>query len=255
MDESNSFQPSAPSDGTPPAPPGPPANPPQPGSSVDFGRSLSFFFQDPDWVKKILLGSLFSLLAIFIVGSFFVAGYMVRLIRRSARGEAYPLPEWDDLGGIFVDGAMAVGAYFVYVMPIILLYVVGALGLGIGLGGDDPSIAVSVLLAVLVLFFALLMLCVVFYFPAALIRLALAGNFGAAFEVRPNWEFIRRNIGNYLLAFLIVFLANLISQFGILLFCIGIIPASFWATSVSAFALGEVALRDRSGQLPTAPAP
>ena len=253
MDESHPHQP--PSEGAPPTPPGPPTNQAQPGSSVDFGRSLSFFFQDPDWIRKILLGSLFSLLSIFLVGAFFVAGYMVRLIRRSARGETYPLPEWDDLGGIFVDGAMVIGAYLVYVLPVMFLYIIGALGLGIGLGGDEPSIAVSVVMAVLVLFFGLLMLCVVFYFPAALIRLALKGNFGAAFEFGPTWEFIQRNIGNYLLAFLIVFVANLISQFGILLFCIGIIPASFWGTSVSAHALGEVALRDRSGQLPTVPAP
>ncbi len=253
MDESNPNQP--PSGGTPPTPPGPPTSQVQPGSSLDFGRSLSFFFQDPDWIRKLLLGSLFSLLAIFIVGAFFIAGYMVRLIRRSARGETYPLPEWDDLGGIFVDGASVIGAYLVYWLPVVLLYIVGALGIGIGLGGDEPSIAVTVVMTVLTLFFALLMLGIVFYFPAALIRLALKGNFGAAFEFGPTWEFIQRNIGNYLLAFLIIFLANLISQFGILLFCIGIIPASFWGTSVSAYTLGEVALRDRSRQVPPAPTP
>ena len=63
MDESNSYPPPTP--GTPPTPTDPPAYEAQPGSSVDFGRSLSFFFQDPDWIGKILLGSLFSLLYCF----------------------------------------------------------------------------------------------------------------------------------------------------------------------------------------------
>lgn len=241
MDESHQ----SPSGGTPPTSTDPPATQVQPGSSVDFGRSLSFFFQDPDWIGKILLGSLFSLLAVFIVGTFFVAGYMVRLIRRSARGEPHPLPDWDDYGGIFLDGALVIGAYLVYVLPVVFLYLAGALTVGIGLGGDEPSIAASMVMVAVALVFGLLMLGVTLYFPAVLIRIALKGHFAAAFELAPTWEFIQRNLANYLLALLIILLANFLSQFGILLFCIGILPASFWATSVSAYALGEVALRDR----------
>jgi hypothetical protein len=38
--------------------------------------------------------------------------------------------------------------------------------------------------------------------------------------------------------------ANFLSQFGILLFCVGIIPATFWSQCVGAYAMGEVAFRD-----------
>jgi hypothetical protein len=85
------------------------------------------------------------------------------------------------------------------------------------------------------------------YLPAALLRLALERRFGAAFEVEKNFELIKRNVGNYVLALLVFLLANFISQFGILLFCIGILPASFWGSCVGAYALGEVALRDPAG--------
>lgn len=52
----------------------------------DFGRALRFFFEDPKWVTKIILGGLFSVLSIFLVGTVFVAGYVVGITRRAARG-------------------------------------------------------------------------------------------------------------------------------------------------------------------------
>jgi hypothetical protein len=217
----------------------------RPGTGLDFGRCLSFFFQDPDWIKKILLGSVFSMLSIFIVGAFFLAGYLLRLIRRAARGEERPLPEWDDLGGIFVDGALVVGAYLGYLGPLMVLIVffsIGMAALGGGEGGDQVALAVASVLFAIV--WSLIFLAVLFYFPAALTRLALERRFGAAFEIEENFSFIKRNAGNYVLALLTFLLANFISQFGILLFCIGILPASFWASCVAAYALGEVAWRD-----------
>src|SRR3989304_5902687 len=82
----------------------PPAGPPPPGSSLDFGRTLGFFLQDPNWVQKLLIGSLFTILSMFLIGTVFVAGYAARIVRRAARGEPHPLPEWDALGGLFGEG-------------------------------------------------------------------------------------------------------------------------------------------------------
>ena len=43
-----------------------------------------------------------------------MTGYFVRLVRNVARGDERPLPEWDDLGGIFSDGLRAVAVYLAY---------------------------------------------------------------------------------------------------------------------------------------------
>jgi hypothetical protein len=223
---------------------------PRPGSGLDFGRCLGFFFQDPDWVKKIVLGSLFTVLSMFMVGVFFLAGYLIRLVRRSAAGEERPLPEWDDLGGIFVDGALVVGAYLVYLLPLIVLMVLFSVGVAVFGGGIDEGVDQAALAVGSVLFavvWSLILLVFMLYLPAALVRLALERRFGSAFEIEKNFEFIKRNVGNYVLALLVFLLANFISQFGILLFCIGILPASFWGSCVGAYALGEVALRDPAG--------
>ena len=66
---------------------------------VDFGRAFQFYFEDPDWVRKTLMGSLFYLLALILVGLPFVAGYMVQVTRRAARGAGRPRPGRSRAGG------------------------------------------------------------------------------------------------------------------------------------------------------------
>jgi len=88
--------------------------------SLDFARAFRFVFDDPDWIKKVLMGSLFTLLAALLVGTVFLAGYFSRLIQRTARGERYPLPDWDDLGGLFFSGVRAVGVYSVHLLAVAL---------------------------------------------------------------------------------------------------------------------------------------
>lgn len=216
---------------------------------LDFGKALRFFFEDPRWVNKIVLGSLFTLLSIFFVGSFFVAGYVVRVLRRAAGGEEHPLPEWDDLGGIFTDGARAIAVYLGHIVPLALLLTL----LGLAAGGaaasshDAPDalrmIAILVMLAGYVVF-TVVGVALLLYLPAAILRFVIHDRVAAAFEFRENLLFIKRNLGNYGLALITFLVVGFLSQFGIILFCIGIFPASFWSSTVFGYVMGEVARRD-----------
>jgi hypothetical protein len=82
------------------------------------------------------------------------------------------------------------------------------------------------------------------FVPAAFTRMVLQERFSAAFEFGEIFAYIKRNAGNYLLAVLAYFIASMISQFGILLLCIGIFPAAFWSYVVLAWSLGEAARLD-----------
>lgn len=239
-----------------PFPPEPSGVPPAPQAPVDFGRSLKFVFDDRDWVRKVLIGSVFLLLSFMIVGLFFVLGYFMRVIRRTARGVAPALPEWDDLGGLFGDGVKATGLYLVYVLPPLLLLILLALMavffgggmLGVVQRSEEAANALGALatLAFLVayLLFCVLMLALMFFLPAPLTRLALLGDFRAGLEVREALAFIKRNLSNYVLALTFYLLASFIAQFGVLLCCIGVFPVSFWSLLVLGYGLGETARRD-----------
>jgi len=226
------------------------------GDSFDALRAFTFVGEDPDWIKKLLIGGLFGLLSMVIVGSFFLGGYFLRMIRRVARGEARPLPEWDDLGQMFWDGLRLAGLYLAYLGPLILIFVAGSCLVGLlggGLAGlsrhsEGGSEAVGQLVGLGFMGFyglsMLYMLLMAVFFPSALIRFALLERWASGFEFGELVGFIRRNLGGYLLALLLYIVASLSVYVGILFCCVGMFVASFWAQCVLGWALGEVVRRD-----------
>jgi hypothetical protein len=233
--------PQLPPSALPPPPPPPPA-PPSAPAGFDFVRSFAFIFEDPRWVTKILIGGLFYIASMFLIGVFFVLGYCARLARNVVAGVEHPLPEWDDLGEYFGEGLRLFGVICVFIIPLIMLaliFMIPAMmadgldndvlrNVGGGLAGCLWCLLVPIGVAV-----SLLM-------PAALMRVALEQRFNAAFEVREIWQFVKANIGNYLLAFVVALVARFLGGLGIFLLCIGIFFTLFWALVVSTHAYAQV---------------
>ena len=225
------------------------------GGTLDFGRAFQFFFEDPDWVKKLLIGGGFQILGILLVGVPFLIGYFLRVVKNVARGEPRPLPEWDDLGGLFSEGLRGFGLYLVLLVGALLIP--GALGCVLALmggalsaasrqGGGNAAGGAMVAMGFM-LFYVLVILvslAVGLYIPAAFARMTIYDRFGAGLEFAENIGFIRRNAINYLLVIVIHLVTGFIAQFAIILLCVGIFPAAFWGSCCSAWALGETVRRD-----------
>jgi hypothetical protein len=235
---------------TPPPPP-----PSGGGGTLDFGRGFRFVFDDADWIKKVLIGGGMMILAVFIIGAFWLMGYWVRLIQRVARGEERPLPEWDDWSGLLAEGLRPVGIYAAYIFgalfPIVILFagivfVGGSLSHMARASGDSDAIGGLMGLGIMALygFGWLFMMALMVYLPAALTRYALTGRFGAGFEVMENLRFIRRNALNYALTLVLYLIGSFASQIGVFLCCIGMFPVSFWAMCLLGWGLGETARLD-----------
>jgi hypothetical protein len=221
---------------------------PGPQGSVDFGRSFTFVTEDSDWVKKILIGGLFTLACVVLVGVPFVLGYFSRTLRNVVAGEPRPMPEWEDLGGIFNEGLRLTAVYLLYSLGVVAI--VAAFGcvlmlplMALGGGQRDVSDAFAALGGLgIVAFYGLVMLvslALAVYLPAALARAALRGTVADGFAWREILGFITANLGNYLITLVIYLLASFLAQFGFLLCCVGIFPAAFWGYMVLAVALGQ----------------
>jgi hypothetical protein len=221
-----------------------------PSSSFDFGRCFTFLTDDPDWVKKVLIGGAFVLASFHIVGLFFVAGYWSRFVKAVAAGHPRPLPEWDDLGGIFNDGLRVVGLYFICWVGAFLVMLVIACPIGLLFGGlsglsssEGPREAMRALGGMGVFFayalFLLLTFALSLVFPAAVVRVVLKEDLYAGFDYRAVFAFIRLNLGNYLLSLVVFILSNFVAQFGFILCCVGLFPAIFWAYLTLGYAIGE----------------
>jgi hypothetical protein len=222
---------------------------PAPSGTLDFGRCFTYLTEDPDWLKKVLIGGAFALLSVILVGIPFVFGYAGRTLKNVAQGAARPLPEWDDLGGIFGEGLQLAAVYLAHVFLALLVFGVlfgialvpaiaaGALSDG---RGSEAIGALSGLAFVGIYGFVMLgSLALGVYLPAALTRTALRGTIADGFDWRRNVDFIRANVGNYLLSLVVFFVAHFLSQFGMVLCCVGIFPAAFAGYLVAAAAFGQ----------------
>lgn len=233
-----------------PAPPPPPPPPPPrlsgPATSFDFVKPFTFTFEDPRWVQKILMGGLFILASVFIVGVFFVYGYLGRLVRNVATGVERPLPEWDDLGGIFNDGLRLVAVAFVYMLPflaifgIVLVPAIIASGVAQSIDNDFLRNAGGAAPACVWCLVFPLSLAMAAWIPAALLFAVMEERFGAAFEFARIFAFIKANVGNYLLAFVVWLVVRMVVPFGLILLCVGIVFTSFWSLLVAGHAFGQV---------------
>ncbi len=231
---------------------------PATGGNVDFGRSFGFVSEDPAWIKKLLIGGAFTLLAVLLVGVPFVLGYFARTLKNTAAGARQPMPEWDDLGGFFSEGLRLTAVYLVYAIggvvvamaPGCLLMAPALLASG-SRHGESAGAALAGLGAVA--FYGLTMLvslALMVWMPAVLTQVTLVGTVASGFDTRAIVAFVRANVGNYLLSLVIFFVASFASQVAIVLCCVGIFPVAFWAYMVLAVSLGQTVQLSPAAALP-----
>ena len=96
---------------------------------MDIGKSLTYYFEDPRWVNKLLIGtvililsSLLSVILVGILGYFILAGYTLETLRNVRNGVRYPMPEWQDRWGEWlVLGVKQAVAVLVWALPAIVI--------------------------------------------------------------------------------------------------------------------------------------
>jgi hypothetical protein len=207
----------------------------------DFLKPLTFVFEDPQWIQKLLMGALFSLASVVLVGIFFVNGYLARLVRNVVEGVERPLPEWTDLGDMFAEGAMLFVAALLYMIPFFFLFFL-MFPFSVLTNIDNP--ATQILggggLVIVSLILVPVGLAVSVWVPAALLHAAVKRDFKAAFDFRVIGAFIRYNALNYVLAYLDWIVARMAAPLGLALCCVGVFVTSFWSMAVAAHAFGQV---------------
>ena len=156
---------------------------------MDFGKAFTYMFEDPDWLKKLgigtligLVGILFSPVLIGLIPILVLLGYTVDVVRNVMAGHERPLPEWEDWVGFLSRGFKVAAATFVWSLPAILLSIPLAIGGSLtdqGNGGEAIGITIMVCGGCLLLLWALF---VTLLTPAIYVRIAETNRFTSAFE-------------------------------------------------------------------------
>jgi len=223
---------------------------------MDFGKALTFMFQDPQWVAKLgigvlvtLAGIVFSPVLIGFVAIFVLTGYTIDVVRNVLDGKEYPLPEWQDWSGFLFRGLKLFGVIIVLALPFIPIMIPFGLGNFLASSENQAVNVIGVLFTVFGFGLALLYgLFLVLIQPAIYVRLARTDRFAAALDVGKLWGFTVANIGNVIIALLLTMVAGLIAAIiaplGLLAFVIGVLVtvlfASFWQTLVQVHLFGQV---------------
>jgi len=73
-------------------------------------------------------------------------------------------------------------------------------------------------------------------------------RFGGAFEFGQIAAFIKANVGNYLLAFVVWLVVRMIVPFGFILLCVGVFFTTFWSLAVATYAFAQTWRLAHSGE-------
>ena len=183
---------------------------------MNVEKSFAYPFEDKDWVRKLGLGALISMVPIL---NFAWSGYMVDILRNVMSSHPEPLPTWDDLGKKFNEGLILFGAGLIYASPIL----VGVcLPLGItafsslfSRDGNVQDLSQTITEVGVVVFFGLLCVLLLYglvlsiLYPAVLVLFSQEGTFASCFKLRQAFDLISKDAGPFFTAWALSIAASL----------------------------------------------
>lgn len=220
-------------------------------TSEQFNEIIKYPFSGKDWFVRICLqGALLSFLCPFLVGIPLLAGFVITHTRRGIDG-SLDYPSWNDWGLYWARGWRSIAVNVIYYLPILALFitylVVAIVPLVVGAVTESEGLAVvGSILAILgsMVLYACLFAYAIFF---SLVQMATAPlvaldlPIAAAFQFKQYvWPYIKANIVNMILAFLISYLCALIANIGLLLLFIGIFFTFPVAIAMMAYANGLI---------------
>lgn len=211
----------------------------------DIAEAFRFPFRDPDWISKFLVGALMVLFSLLLVGLFFLLGYYIRTTQRVMRKEANPLPDWSDLGGLFVLGLKYALVYLVYLVPIIVvvfLFIVVAVVTAAT--QSQESFLPLIIFFYAVIFFLLVPygLALTVLSPVITIHFALKEEMRDGLALSTIVRFFTKNWAQALIVAVLIYGLESIEGIGILFFIVGIFFTIFYVSLVGHHLMGQLYL-------------
>lgn len=205
---------------------------------MEIGEIISESIKYPssNWKKVIILGIL-VIASVLIVPIFLVYGYVFRIMKASIAG-LNELPEFDELGEMFVDGLKIFVVALVYAIPIwIISAILGAI-MGTGMGTPATSLDPTMIWGALASSTVFIIVALIIGLVEIMAILNMAyydGEIGAAFRFNEILDRIARiGWGKYIVTYIVIavisfigFLIGLITMFvliGFILLPLIIVP-------------------------------
>lgn len=211
---------------------------------MNFSKAFTYVFEDPDWIKKIIIMGLIILIP--VLGQIVLVGWMVDIIRKMIRQEPVTLPSLafgDQLG----DGFKMVVISLVYAAPIIVLSIIqGIISAVAGGMSSDGSMAEAggALIAIVSLCFGLIYflygIVLAFVMPIVYGRYAEIGTIGAGLQFGEVINMAKKVVSPLLITIVGNIAASFVASLGSIACGIGVLATTSYAMAVMAHFYGQV---------------
>jgi len=190
---------------------------------MDLLQGFLYVTKDPKWINKMFIGALIT--SVPFSGAI-TNGYQLQTIRNLIHEQTYPLPEWEGIDKLFANGLRLYLAVLIFYIPGIVLEFIGWFSglhrlflliyhpdadtrVKIYLGVYLINLIVVVLASLLVLVLPICFLIV----PAMVLRCAKTNSFVKTINIFTNIKFILRNLGEYVLGHIAIFIMLFVFSF------------------------------------------
>jgi hypothetical protein len=210
----------------------------------DIGESFRFVFRDPNWFLKLFLGGVFTLLSVLLIGIPVIYGYRIELLKRVHRNEEYPLPEWKDVGILFITGLKYIVTQIIYFLPamILILPFLGIMIYFLALGtAPDELIGTPPLLALSLLGIAVYSIFILLITPVIAIQFSSRERITDGLNVGMVMRIFKQHWQDVLIVVVLGLALDLVAFIGIFAFIVGIIFTTFYVKIVQFHLYGRIA--------------
>jgi hypothetical protein len=205
---------------------------------MDVGRAFSFIFEDRDWIQKVGLAALVTLIP--IIGQIFLAGWMLEITLRVIRKDPVPLPELD-FGKNLTRGFQSLVVTLVYSLPAIalsLLFVLIAFLTG-DLSSNQPGALFWISFACFMILALVYSLVIALIQPAALANMVDHNELSAGLRFGEVIALFRASPLTYVITILCVILANLVASVGTIACFVGVVFTAALAAAFTGHLYGQ----------------
>jgi hypothetical protein len=216
---------------------------------MDFARAFSFQFQDPDWIKKIAIIALVSLIP--IVGQLVALGWSADVTSRVIQRDPTPLPDLR-FGEQLKRGFQAFVVGLVYAIPVILIQLPIIITSSLVSGGSiDYDLATTLVTVVSLCCGSLILLYALFLavmLPVAITNFIAQNRISAGLRLGEVIGLFRAAPGAWLFVLVGVIVGGFISSLGTILCVVGVIFTSAYVLSVTGSLYGQAYLESVRNQ-------
>lgn len=220
----------------------------------NFEKAFTFLKTDPNWVKKFIIGSLILLIPtainslmqlvpdnneqllvkllpvlipafiLFLLFTFLVSGYYFKVINTKIEHNSDILPEWKNIGQLYLIAFKVVAASSLFLLPMFLLIIL-LLVVMMALKVINPLLMILPFLAIIAVF-------MVFIVFLSLMNMSFACDlkFSSYFNLKRAGQLLKNNTLNYVLYIIFCFaLSSLLKIAAIILTLsvVGIVAVPF----------------------------